>query len=457
MLNFLDVYERALSGPLMKETDFELKVFIPALRKVINEFGIKYDPNNILPADDQAADNIYQAAVEFFSRVGVYCKDTNRVMQFTKEEILEAVKAAPGKCFLGEGKEAVVYQVRKPDDPRWPLFTVGHGWICTSEEMATNQIETLVSLPEAKALKYPNLDKLRGLRVAAGSPMEIYASIRLTKIAREACRRAGRPGMPFMSLLTSAINDATTIAASAPQFGLRPTDEWICGFIAEMKIDYGTLNKVAYLQNWGANIGAESAPILGGYCGGAAGTAIVNTAYFLAGLVIQKSTDHLTFPTHFKYGCTTTRDVLWAVSSACQAASRNIPVPVHWSCYLAAGSNTKMYYHEAAAYMLCAVTSGAAGTGTPHPFRGVKIDGATPMDAKFGIAASKAASRLTRAQASEIVPKILEKYEDRIPNPPEGDRYQDCYDPVTGKPGEDCVKRYNEVVEELTSLGVPFE
>ena len=457
MLTFLDVYERALHGPLMTESDFELKVFTPILRDVISAFGIAYDPQNPLPADDRAADNLYHAAVEFFSRVGVYCKDTNRVMQFTKEEILEAVKAAPGKCYLGEGKDAGVYAVRKPDDPRWPWFTVGHGWICTSEEMATNQIEALASLPEARAMKFPNLDKIRGLPVTAGSPMEIYASIRLIKIAREAMRRAGRPGMPIMSLLTSAINAATTIAASTPQFGLRPTDEWICGFIAEMKIDFGTMNKVAYLQNWVANIGAESAPILGGYCGGPTGTAVVNTAYFLAGLVIQKSTDHLTFPTHFRYGCTTTRDILWAVSSACQAASRNIPVPVHWSAYLAAGSNTDMYYYESAAYLLCAVTSGAAGTGTPHPYRGVKIDGATPMDAIFGIASGKAASRLTRDQASDIVLRILEKYEKRIPDPPEGDRYQDCYDPVTGKPGEDCVRRYKAVVEELCAMGVPYE
>jgi methylamine--corrinoid protein Co-methyltransferase len=457
VLNFLDIYERALHGPLMTENDFDMKVFIPTVRDVVNAYGVKYDPENPLPADDGAADNIYHAAVEFLSRVGVYCKDTNRVMQFTRDEILEAVEVAPGRCYLGEGKDAGIYGMRKPDDPKWPWFNVGFGWICTSEEMASNQVEALASLPEARAMKFPNLDKLRGIPIDGGSPMEIYASIRLIKIAREAMRRAGRPGMPIMSLLTSATSAATTIAASAPQFGLRPTDEWICGFTAEMKIDFNTLNKVAYLQNWGANIGAESAPILGGYCGGPAGTAIVNTAYFLAGLLVQRSTDHLTFPTHFRYGCTTTKDILWVVSSACQASSRNIPVPVHWSCYLAAGPNTKMYYCESAAYLLCAVTSGSAGTGTPHPATGVKIDGATPMDAEFGIEISKAASKLTRDQASEIVLRLLEKYETRIPAAPKGDRYQDCYDAVNGKPSESCLRRYNEVVEELIGIGIPFE
>ena len=457
MLDFLDVYERALKGPLMTENDFDMKVLVPAVSEVVKAYEIKYDPQNPLPADDAAADNIYHAAVEFLSRVGVYCKDTNRVIQFTQQEILEAVKAAPGRCFLGEGKDAGVYDMRKPDDPKWPWFTVGHGWICTSEEMATNQVEALASLPEARAMKFPNLDQIRGIPIAAGSPMEIYASIRMIKIAREAMRRAGRPGMPIMSLLTTATGAATTLAASTPQFGLRASDEWICGFTAEMKVDFGVLNKVAYLLNWGANIAAESAPILGGFCGGPTGTAVVNVAYLLAGLLIQKSNDHLTFPTHFRYGCTTTKDILWVVSSACQAGSRNIPVPIHWACYLAAGSNTKMYYYEAAAYLLCAVTSGSASTGTPHPYRGVKVDGATPMDAKFGIELGKAACKLNRNQAREMVIRLLEKYEHRISEPPEGDRYQDCYDAVSGKPGERCVRLYDEVKEELGAMGILFE
>ena len=100
MLNYLDVYERTLDGPLMTENDFDMKVFIPALNEVVKAYGIQYNPENPLPADDTAADNIYQAAVTFLNRVGVYCKDTNRVMQFSEEEILTAVKAAPGICRL---------------------------------------------------------------------------------------------------------------------------------------------------------------------------------------------------------------------------------------------------------------------------------------------------------------------------------------------------------------------
>jgi methylamine--corrinoid protein Co-methyltransferase len=457
MLNFLDIYERALKGPIMSEQDFDMKVFIPRLNKVVKDYKIQYDPDIPVPADDAAADNLFNAAVHFLSQVGVYCQDTNRVIQFTRAEILQAVKEAPGRCFAGEGKEAGIFGMRKPDDPQIPWLHVGSGIVATSEEMITNLIEAYGSIAEANSISISALDTIRGIPVMAGSPAELYAAIRGVKIGREALRRAGRPGLPIMNLISTAAAAVTTIAASAPQFGLRPTDGWLCGATSELKINFGTMNKVAYLLNWGANIGAESSPILGGYCGGPAGTAVVSTAYILMGLLVQKGNYQLTFPVHFKYGCSTPRNVLWTVSTSCQAASRNIPLPVIWLGYIAAGPNTKMYFYESAAYLLSAVTSGAPAIQTPHPAKAVKIDGITPMEAKFGVELGLAASRLNREQANGLVSRLLEKYESRIETPPAGSSYQECHDVTTGKPNKAYVELYNKAKEELAGMGIPFE
>jgi hypothetical protein len=78
------------------------------------------------------------------------------------------------------------------------------------------------------------------------------------------------------------------------------------------------------------------------------------------------------------------------------------------------------------------------------------------LEAKFCVELGKAASKLTRAQANDLVIRILEKYESQIASPPEGDRYQDCHDPVTGKPNDAYVKLYNDVREELAADGIPF-
>ena len=72
----------------MSERDFDMKVFIPNLKEVVDNYEIRYDENDLVPSDDQAADRLFQAGVNFLARVGVYCQDTNRVIQFTREEIL---------------------------------------------------------------------------------------------------------------------------------------------------------------------------------------------------------------------------------------------------------------------------------------------------------------------------------------------------------------------------------
>jgi methylamine--corrinoid protein Co-methyltransferase len=393
----------------MSEQDFDMRVFIPRLNQVVKDYGIEYDKENPIPSDDEAADNLFNAAVDFLSQVGVYCQDTNRVIQFTQGEILEAVQEAPGRCFAGEGKDAGLFGMRKPDDRRIPWLHVGSGIVSTTEEMTTNLIEAYGAIAEADSISISALDSIRGIPVMAGSPAELYAAIRGIRIGREALRRAGRPGLPIMNLISTAASAVTTIAASGPQFGLRPTDGWLVGAISEMKIDFGAMNKVAYLRNWGANIGAESSPILGGYCGGPAGTAVVSTAYILMGLLVQKGNYQLTFPVHFKHGCSTTRDVLWVASTSCQAASRNIPMPVIWLGYIAAGPNTKLYFYESAAHLLCAVTSGAPSVQTPHPAKAIKVDGITPIEAKFGVEMGIAATKLNREQASERVLRLLEK------------------------------------------------
>jgi methylamine--corrinoid protein Co-methyltransferase len=251
MLNFLDVYERVLKGPIMTEQDFDVKVFIPTLRRVVKEYGIQYDRENPVPADDEATDKLFNAAVDFLSQVGVYCQDTNRVIHFSKKEILDAIQEAPGKCFAGEGKEAGIFGTRKPDDGKIPWLHVGSGIVATSEELMSNLIEGYGTIADANSISISALDSVRGIPAMAGSPAEIYAAIRGIKIGREALRRAGRPGLPIMNLISTAAAAVTTIAASAPQFGLRPTDGWLVGAISEMKIDFGAMNKTAYLLNWG--------------------------------------------------------------------------------------------------------------------------------------------------------------------------------------------------------------
>lgn len=455
MGNILDVCEKALYGPIMEEKAFDRKFMLSAM-KLAKDSGVKYDPDNPVPNDNAAADLIFSAAKALVDEVGVYCLDTNRVLTFSQAEITEAVRNAPKTVTAGQGADRKTFGVRVPDESKWPWFQVGSGIVSSQPAYAANIVEGYASIPEVNSIQIPSLSSIRGIPISAGAPTEFYAGVLGMKTALDALQRAGRPGLPIFNLQPTTAVAVTNIAASAPQFGSRLTDAWLCGSIAEMKINYDTLNKVAYLHASGANVAAESGPMLGGFSGGPEGFAILCTAYLIMGQLVHKGHLQLNFPIHFMHSCSSTRDVIWGVSLAIQAASRNIKVPVLWGPYCAAGPNTKMYLYEAAAIYLAWVASGAPCVNQPHPAKAVKADGITPLEAKYCVDVGKAASGLSRDAANDLVLQLVQKYETHIQDPPEGDCYYECFNAETGKPHDDYVRLVAETLEELAAMGIPL-
>jgi methylamine--corrinoid protein Co-methyltransferase len=115
-----------------------------------------------------------------------------------------------------------------------------------------------------------------------------------------------------------------------------------------------------------------------------------------------------------------------------------------------------MYFYEAAAANLCCVTSGYGGVQTALPAKGVVEDAITPLEAQFNVEMAYAATEAKTEQASALVTRLLEKYEERIGEAPKGKRYQECYDLTTGRPSEEYIRLYDEVKEELASVGISF-
>jgi methylamine--corrinoid protein Co-methyltransferase len=456
MPGFLDFMERATTGPILSEDDFHMKALIPNVRKVAREFGIRYDPQNPVPADDEFADRLFEAAVEFLVRTGVYCDATNRVIQVERDEVLTTVRDFRGGGIFGEGREQRTFPAREPGDMRPPWCHVGTGIVASSEEIAMAQVEGYGSIPQASSISIPAFGHVRGMSVIGGSPLEIYATIASVQAGRKALWKAGRPGLPILNLISSATTSMATIAGTHPAFGLRPSDGWLIDFIAEMKVNFETLNRLAFIQVTGGNVGSTALPILGGYAGGAAGTALVMTAYYLLGMLMFQGTYHLTGPVHFRHGCSTTRDILWVFSVVGRATSRNTRYPAIGLGYAAAGPCTKTYFYEAAAVNLCCVPSGYAGVQTVHPAKAVVVDGVTPLEARFNVETAYAATGMSAEQASELVNQLLDRYEQEIEKAPPGNRYQECFDLKTGKPLDEYVRLHDEVKGELAKMGIPF-
>lgn len=445
MVNFIDVIDRAATGPMMTQKDFDVKVFIPALRRVFKKYDLKRQSKEVVNTDDAYADRVYEAAVDFYSEVGTYITDTERVIKFTKSEVLEAVDDAPKEAYFGEGPDRCVMKSRLPDSDELPHCHVGSG-TNTSEENALRLVESYARISKAKTISIPIINTLGHIRTAAGAPTEVFAGIRAMQYGREGCRRAGRPGLAIIDHVSSCAAGVSSIAASAPQFGARPSDGWLVAPFAELKTDYSSLNQTAYLTAWGANIGQEAGPILGGYAGGPEGLAVVNTAYSLHGILVIRATYHLIYPIHMTYVCSSHQDVLWATSVSTQAIARNMQVPVYTLLYAAAGAATKMYFDEALACLLMLIASGS-GIEDVHPGKAKITNGCTPVDMEFTCLVGHAFKGLTRKEANKLIDNIIPRYIDHIPNPPPGETVTECYDLDYFKPKPHFEKLYAEVVK----------
>ncbi len=457
MPNLIDFMERATSGPIVSEDDFNMKFLIPNVRKTVKEFNISYTPENPVSADDDLADRLFEAAIEFVVRTGIYCDDTNRVIQFERDEIKGAVENLPEGSYFGEGRDRRLFRSRKPEDERTPWCHVGTGIVASSEDIALAQVEGYGRIPQANSISIPAFNRVGGMQVISGSPLEIHATISAVQAGRKALTKAGRPGLPILNLISSATTSMGTIAGTHPTFGLRPSDGWLIDFLAEMKVNFETLNRLAFVQVTGGNIGSTALPILGGYAGGPPGTALVMTAYYLLGILPFQGTYHLTGPVHFRYGCSTTRDSLWVFSVVGRATSRNIRYPAIALGYAAAGPCTKMYFYEAAAFDLSCVTSGYGSVQTVHPAKAVIDDGVTPLEARFCAELADTLAGMKAEQANELVNRLLGKYEKEVENAPTGKRYQECFDLKTGKPSDDYLRLYEEAKDELASLGITLQ
>lgn len=457
MPNLIDFMERAVSGPIVLENDFNLKQLIPNIRKILKDFSLTYTAETPVPGDDDFADRLFAAAIEFVIQTGIYCDDTNRVIQFERDEILAAIQNLPGGSYFGEGRDRKKFVPRNPEDEKKPWCHIGTGIVASSEDIALAQVAGYGGIPQANSISIPAFNRIQGLQVIGGSPLEIQAAIRAVQAGRKALTSAGRPGLPILNLISSATTSVGTIAGSHPAFSLRPSDGWLIDFIAEMKVNFESLNRLAFIQLTGGNIGSTALPILGGFAGGAAGTALVMTAYYLLGILLFQGTYHLTCPVHFQHGCTTTRDCLWVLSVVGRATSRNLNYPAIALGYAAAGPSTKMYFYEAAAFNLCCVTSGYGGIQTVHPAKAIIEDGVTPLEASFCAQFAHSIAGMKAEQANELVNSLLEKYENEMERAPTGKRYQDCYDLMFAKPTNEYLELYEEVLDELTELGIPIQ
>jgi methylamine--corrinoid protein Co-methyltransferase len=457
VVTFWDVVERTSLGERMKESEFDAMLY-QTVRALIEKYDIHFDGETAVPSDDGLADRAYQAALELFLATGFYCTSTQRAVRFTREEVEEAVRHAKTHYVFGEGRDQHVMGPRTVEDPDPPTCIFSHLGVPVKQDLFPKVCLAQAQEQYADAFCCVSLhDTFRGIPIKSGHPVEVAACMWDVTKRREAARLAGRPGLGLYALVSVGESTASIIAASHPAFGALPRDVPQVGAIAELKVDYERMNKVAFQRECGIGLAGLYGPLMGGYAGGPEGTMLVQIAHFFLGLLAFDAEYHICFPIDIHQTCSTTLPLLWLVSVYCQAIARNSRMLNICTTMAAGGPSTDMLFYEMVNGAIAHTVSGA------HSVQGGIARDKNPehistLELRLGAETAHAITKMhmTRAQANSVVKEILARYVDDIPDAPLGKRFSELYDLDRVKPLDFYVDIYRQKKEEIAKLGIDY-
>ena len=154
------VLRRSETGPLVTERDFDRRVLVPEIKRVVKEYDIKYDSETPVPSDDSLARDVWNAGVDLFLSVGVFCTSTSRRMIFTDDELKEALWNYHDSIELGMGQDRKTWYPRSIEDPRRPGCLFSPVGVRCSEKNFVKLVMAYMQEPLADGVSTPILENV---------------------------------------------------------------------------------------------------------------------------------------------------------------------------------------------------------------------------------------------------------------------------------------------------------
>lgn len=190
-----DVYDRAKSGQKIEEKDWDFKIIPQTATRLKKKYGIKMDKKTMIPEDKELISNLFNAGLDMLVECGIYCISTGRVIKYTRDEVLHAIKAAPDHFTFGEEQEAINVVPRAYNSAKAPVIQGGPTGSPCTEEMFLPIHQAYAQEPIVDTIVDGVLQTIMGKDPVPGSPWEIMAVRSEALQVREAQIRAGRRGM----------------------------------------------------------------------------------------------------------------------------------------------------------------------------------------------------------------------------------------------------------------------
>jgi methylamine--corrinoid protein Co-methyltransferase len=447
MIPIMEFQERSLKGPVMKGTQFDL-AFAKKVRELVAKYELKYEPEELIVGDN-TADGVFQAAVELLADVGLYHLDTQRVIQFSADEIREVAKGYrdhPPQQVFGQGADEITVEYRTSEDPRPPILAGGApGSI--GEDWFEAYIQSFVQEETNKAMGIAGgIAAVGGVEPKAGTLSEVYCGLWECKKLLEIIERAGRPGM-HLGLLCTVSTVGGTMACIGPDLRGPHNTQIGIHIVPEQKLDWTRLLLAQFCQERGITPWTSSMSMVGALCRDGAEAAIGLVANLLGQLSYGHGTLSSLFSNHLD-GRWADAETQWAFSGAARASERNLRVPIAGVC----GGMEQVWRTEAAMYQAAAMAVSNTASGFCYAW----VAGHSGLEARMVGEILHAVAGMERAKANELLKAILEVADRRVKETSGPRPFPEAYDLRTVEPTSALLADYERVKENLTKLGVPF-
>ncbi len=453
-VNYLELVERAQSGPPVRKEDWDLEQVAITTKRLVKKYRLGWDTEEVIPLNPDIADRVFQAALDLAQAIGVYHADTGRVIPFEPGELEAGLKSMPQTLPMGEGQQARALYARQVLDPRPPLVWAGNPGVPTPEEIFQPMVMSWMQEPIVDLVTCGSLTRVDGFEVRTAEPTEITATRRELRLMRDGLRKVGRPGMGMLAA-QSSVSELGDLAVAHPDY-LRPCDAHLVPILNELIIDNRNIARVVNSIEYGMRNASLACVMVGGLGGDAPGSAVIQAASFIAANLVCLAHYHLLHPIHIRHVATSTRAVMWVQGVVEQAFARNAPCIIVSDIYPKSGAMTRELLYEVAANAIAITVSGGHLEGVGAN------DGASPngtgLEARLMGEVGHAVTRqgLSLEEANRLVLKLLDKYEPVFHQPGgnPGARFDQAYDLKTLQPVPEWSRMYAEVKADLVQMGL---
>ena len=455
---FLDILDRGLTGQYCSEKEWNMRFFPSVINKALKKYELQNTCNSKIPInfDDELADRFWEAGLEVATEVGMLNTSTERIIKFTREEIITGLNRACGFWRAGWGRDAVDVVPRVPEDSRPPITVLGPIGDLLSEELFIPIHQSSAQNWSLDGISTGVLATVHGREIRTGTPYETLAGALDSRMLREALIRAGRPGMVLCGPDTEPSEYGAFGGWNTPN-GVEISQ---IGAIAlppaELKVDYHILHKAAHGVNLKSHILAGHWSMIGGYAGGPEGCGVAAVAASIMMTMVLLPTTVQADVMDTRYLGNVGRDCVWSTSVSRQAINRNSHILELHVINPVSGVLSEALLREVAVGALQCTTSGVAMIIGVRTAGGKFPNHASGVETGFAGEVAKAAAGMTREQANEIANQLLPKYEDDLKRPNIGVSFPEAYNVETVTPNKEWLDMYRKIKREVAALGVPF-